>query len=106
MQYRNRRAAEIGIQRDLSKVASIKLFGMDMFNAAADCIIDKLNEKGQRYLQLKRTCNWEQNIFSQNWSPKTLERASFSSQIVAKDSLYMEASRTINPSISIFRWSP
>ena len=29
VQYRNGKAAEIGIQRDLSKVASIKLFGMD-----------------------------------------------------------------------------
>ena len=40
VQYRNGKAAEIGIQRDLSKVASIKLFGMDMFNTAAECIID------------------------------------------------------------------
>ena len=29
VQYRNGKATEIGIQRDLSKVASIKLFGMD-----------------------------------------------------------------------------
>lgn len=42
VQYRNGKAAEIGIQRDLSKVASIKLFGMDMFNTAAECIIDSL----------------------------------------------------------------
>ena len=30
VQYRNGKAAEIGIQRDLSKVASIKLFGLDV----------------------------------------------------------------------------
>ena len=39
VQYRNGKATEIGIQRDLSKVASIKLFGMDMFNTTAECII-------------------------------------------------------------------
>ena len=42
VQYRNGKATEIGIQRDLSKVASIKLFGMDMFNTTAECIIDSL----------------------------------------------------------------
>ena len=30
VQYRNGKATEIGIQRELSKVASIKLFGLDM----------------------------------------------------------------------------
>ena len=30
VQYRNRKATEIGIQRELSKVASIKLFGLDI----------------------------------------------------------------------------
>ena len=45
VQYRNGKATEIGIQRDLSKVASIKLFGMDMFNTAAECIIDSLMKK-------------------------------------------------------------
>ena len=32
VQYRNGKATEIGIQRDLSKVASIKLFGMDAYS--------------------------------------------------------------------------
>ena len=45
VQYRNGKATEIGIQRDLSKVASIKLFGMDMFNTTAECIIDSLMKK-------------------------------------------------------------
>ena len=38
VQYRNGKATEIGIQRELSKVASIKLFGLDMFNTPAECI--------------------------------------------------------------------
>ena len=42
VQYRNRKATEIGIQRELSKVASIKLFGLDMFNTTAECIVDSL----------------------------------------------------------------
>ncbi len=29
----------------MSKVASIKLFGMDMFNTTAECIIDSLMKK-------------------------------------------------------------
>ena len=62
VQYRNGKAAEIGIQRDLSKVASIKLFGMDMFNTAAECIIDSLMKK-DNVIATKRTCNWERNIF-------------------------------------------
>ena len=45
VQYRNGKATEIGIQRDLSKVASIKLFGIDMFNTTAECIIDSLMKK-------------------------------------------------------------
>ena len=45
VQYRNRKATEIGIQRELSKVASIKLFGLDMFNTTAECIIDSLMKK-------------------------------------------------------------
>ena len=62
VQYRNGKATEIGIQRDLSKVASIKLFGMDMFNTAAECIIDSLMKK-DNVISTKRTCNWERNIF-------------------------------------------
>ena len=45
VQYRNGKATEIGIQRELSKVASIKLFGLDMFNTTAECIIDSLMKK-------------------------------------------------------------
>ena len=63
VQYRNGKATEIGIQRDLSKVASIKLFGIDMFNTTAECIIDSLMKKdnvicNEKDLQLER------NIFS------------------------------------------
>lgn len=56
VQYRNGKATEIGIQRELSKVASIKLFGLETGNGI---------------------------YFSQKWSP-TLERASISSQIVER----------------------
>ena len=45
VQYRNGKATEIGIQRDLSKLAPIKLFGIDMFNTTAECIIDSLMKK-------------------------------------------------------------
>ena len=63
VQYRNGKATEIGIQRELSKVASIKLFGLDMFNTTAECIIDSLMKKdnvvcNEKDLQLER------NIFS------------------------------------------
>ena len=50
VQYRNGKATEIGIQRELSKVASIKLFGLDMFNTTAECIIDSLMQLGTEYL--------------------------------------------------------
>lgn len=86
VQYRNGKAAEIGIQRDLSKVASIKLFGMDMFNTAAECIIDSLMKKdnvicNEKDLQLGT------EYFSRNWSP-TLERASISSQTVERPAIH------------------
>lgn len=62
VQYRNGKATEIGIQRELSKVASIKLFGLDMFNTTAECIVDSLMKKTTLFAT-KRTCNWERNIF-------------------------------------------
>ena len=49
--------------RELSKVASIKLFGLDMFNTTAECIIDSLMKRTTLFAT-KRTCNWERNIFS------------------------------------------
>lgn len=83
VQYRNGKAAEIGIQRDLSKVASIKLFGMDMFNTAAECIIDSLMKKDNVICNEKGLATGNGIFFSRNWSP-TLERASISSQIVER----------------------
>ena len=62
VQYRNGKATEIGIQRELSKVASIKLFGLDMFNTTAECIVDSLMKRTTLFAT-KRTCNWERNIF-------------------------------------------
>ena len=83
VQYRNGKATEIGIQRDLSKVASIKLFGMDMFNTTAECIIDSLMKKDKVICNEKGLATWDGIYFSQKWSP-TLERASISSQIVER----------------------
>ena len=72
VQYRNGKATEIGIQRDLSKVASIKLFGMDMFNTTAECIIDSFPKSGVRL--------WRERAFH----PKLL-----------KDPLYMEEMQAV-----------
>lgn len=83
VQYRNGKATEIGIQRDLSKVASIKLFGMDMFNTAAECIIDSLMKKDNVICNEKDLQLGTEYFFFRNWSP-TLERASISSQIVER----------------------
>ena len=82
VQYRNGKAAEIGIQRDLSKVASIKLFGLDMFNTTAECIIDSLMKRTTLFAT-KRTCNWERNIFFPKLESDS-ERASISSQTVER----------------------
>lgn len=86
VQYRNGKATEIGIQRDLSKVASIKLFGMDMFNTAAECIIDSLMKR-TTLLQRKGLATGNGIFFSRNWSP-TLERASISSQTVERPAIH------------------
>lgn len=79
VQYRNRKATEIGIQRELSKVASIKLFGLDMFNTTAECIIDSLMKKDNVICNEKDLQLGTEYIFPPNWSP-TLERASISSK--------------------------
>ena len=83
VQYRNRKATEIGIQRELSKVASIKLFGLDMFNTTAECIVDSLMKKDNVICNEKDLQLGTEYIFPPNWSP-TLERASISSQIVER----------------------
>lgn len=92
VQYRNRKATEIGIQRELSKVASIKLFGMDMFNTAAECIIDSLMKRTTLFAT-KRTCNWERNIFSEIGVRLWRERA-FHPKLL-KDPLYMEEMQAV-----------
>ena len=81
VQYRNRKATEIGIQRELS--ASIKLFGLDMFNTTAECIVDSLMKKDNVICNEKDLQLGTEYIFPPNWSP-TLERASISSQIVER----------------------
>ena len=87
VQYRNGKATEIGIQRDLSKVASIKLFGMDMFNTTAECIIDSLMKKDNVICKRKGLATGNGIYFSRNWSP-TLERASISSQTVERPAIH------------------
>lgn len=82
VQYRNGKATEIGIQRDLSKVASIKLFGMDMFNTTAECIIDSLMKKDKVICNEKDLQLGTEYIFPK--SGVRLERASISSQIVER----------------------
>ncbi len=88
VQYRNGKAAEIGIQRDLSKVASIKLFGMEyMFNTAAECIIDSLMKKDNVICNEKDLQLGTEYFFFPKLSP-TLERASISSQTVERPAIH------------------
>ena len=100
VQYRNGKAAEIGIQRDLSKVASIKLFGMDMFNTAAECIIDSLMKKDNVICNEKDLQLGTEYFFSRNWSP-TLERASISSQTVERPAIHGRNAGGIRRRISV-----
>ena len=71
----------------LSKVASIKLFGMDMFNTTAECIIDSLMKKDNVICNEKGLATGNGIYFSRNWSP-TLERASISSQTVERPAIH------------------
>ena len=100
VQYRNGKATEIGIQRDLSKVASIKLFGMDMFNTTAECIIDSLMKKDNVICNEKDLQLGTEYIFPPNWSP-TLERASISSQIVERPVIHGRNAGCIRRRISV-----
>ena len=100
VQYRNGKAAEIGIQRDLSKVASIKLFGMDMFNTTAECIIDSLMKKDNVICNEKDLQLGTEYFFSRNWSP-TLERASISSQTVERPAIHGRNAGGIRRRISV-----
>ena len=95
VQYRNGKATEIGIQRELSKVASIKLFGLDMFNTTAECIIDSLMKKDNVVLQRKRTCNWGNgNIFSPEIGVRLWRERAFHLKLL-KDPLYMEEMQAV-----------
>ena len=88
VQYRNGKATEIGIQRDLSKVASIKLFGMDMFNTTAECIIDSLMKKDKVICNEKDLQLGTEYIFPKSGVRLWRERA-FHPKLL-KDPLYME----------------
>ena len=87
VQYRNGKATEIGIQRDLSKVASIKLFGMDMFNTTAECIIDSLMKKDKVICNEKDLQLGTEYIFPKSGVRLWRERA-FHPKLL-KDPLYM-----------------
>ena len=93
VQYRNGKAAEIGIQRDLSKVASIKLFGMDMFNTAAECIIDSLMKKDNVICNEKDLQLGTEYFFPEIGVRLWRERA-FHPKLL-KDPLYMEEMQAV-----------
>ena len=93
VQYRNGKATEIGIQRDLSKVASIKLFGMDMFNTAAECIIDSLMKKDNVICNEKDLQLGTEYIFPKIGVRLWRERA-FHPKLL-KDPLYMEEMQAV-----------
>lgn len=93
VQYRNGKATEIGIQRDLSKVASIKLFGMDMFNTTAECIIDSLMKKDNVICNEKDLQLGTEYIFPEIGVRLWRERA-FHPKLL-KDPLYMEEMQAV-----------
>ena len=93
VQYRNGKATEIGIQRDLSKVASIKLFGMDMFNTTAECIIDSLMKKDNVICNEKDLQLGTEYLFPEIGVRLWRERA-FHLKLL-KDPLYMEEMQAV-----------
>ena len=93
VQYRNGKATEIGIQRDLSKVASIKLFGIDMFNTTAECIIDSLMKKDNVICNEKDLQLGTEYFFPEIGVRLWRERA-FHPKLL-KDPLYMEEMQAV-----------
>ena len=93
VQYRNGKATEIGIQRELSKVASIKLFGMDMFNTTAECIIDSLMKKDNVICNEKDLQLGTEYIFPEIGVRLWRERAFH--QKLLEDPLYMEEMQAV-----------
>ena len=93
VQYRNGKATEIGIQRELSKVASIKLFGLDMFNTTAECIIDSLMKKDNVICNEKDLQLGTEYIFPKIGVRLWRERA-FHPKLL-KEPLYMEEMQAV-----------
>lgn len=93
VQYRNGKATEIGIQRELSKVASIKLFGLDMFNTTAECIIDSLMKKDNVVCNEKDLQLGTEYLFPEIGVRLWRERA-FHLKLL-KDPLYMEEMQAV-----------
>ena len=93
VQYRNGKATEIGIQRELSKVASIKLFGLDMFNTTAECIIDSIMKKDNVICNEKDLQLGTEYIFPKIGVRLWRERA-FHPKLL-KDPLYMEEMQAV-----------
>lgn len=91
-------ATEIGIQRELSKVASIKLFGLDMFNTTAECIIDSLMKKDNVVCNEKDLQLGNQMTFPETEPP---ERASISSQTVERPVIHGRDAGCIRRRISV-----
>ena len=86
-------ATEIGIQRELSKVASIKLFGLDMFNTTAECIIDSLMKKDNVVCNEKDLQLGTEYLFPEIGVRLWRERA-FHLKLL-KDPLYMEEMQAV-----------
>jgi len=78
----------------------LKLFGMDMFNTAAECIIDSLMKKDNVICNEKGLATGNGIFFSRNWSP-TLERASISSQTVERPAIHGRNASGIRRRISV-----
>ena len=83
----------IGIQRELSKVASIKLFGIDMFNTTAECIIDSLMKKDNVICNEKDLQLGTEYLFPEIGVRLWRERA-FHLKLL-KDPLYMEEMQAV-----------
>jgi len=93
VQYRNGKAVEIGIHRNLSKVLSIKLLGIDVFNTTAECIINSLIKKNKAICDEKDLQLGTEYIFPDIGVRLWRERA-FHPKLL-KDPLYVKEIQTV-----------
>lgn len=93
VQYRNGKATEIGIHRDLSRMVSVKLFGMDMFSTTAECIINRLMKKNKVICDEKDLQLGTEYFFPEIGVRFWRERAFH--QKLLEDPLYMEEMQAV-----------